>query len=129
MGLATGAAAGMATGAFEGAQFGVVLGALTGAFVGTIVALFPSLLGACAVTEVVRRRHRVAASTEDVRRDLRIVFATVAGAVNAASLLAIVAYSDPGGLLFLAIGNAGALPVLWFGLASIVDAWAGAPAS
>ena len=129
VGLATGAAAGAATGAVEGAQFGVVAGGITGAIVGTIVALFPSLLGACAVTEVVRWRHPVAASTDDVRRDLGIVFATVAVAVNAAGLLAIVAHSDAGGLLFLAVGNAGALPVLWWGRASIVNAWAGAPAN
>lgn len=129
VGLATGAAAGAATGTFEGAQFGVVAVGLIGGILGTLVALVPSLLGACAVTEVIRRRHPVAASTDDVRRDLDIVFATVAVAINAASLVAIVAYSDPGGLLFLAVGNAGALPVLWLGRASIVKAWAGAPAN
>ena len=129
MGVATGAAAGATTGAVEGAQFGVVAGGLTGAFVGAIIAVVPALPGACLVTEVVRRRHPVAASAADVRSDLGIVFAAVAAAINAAGLLAIVAYSDPSGLLFLAAGNAGALPVLWWGRASIVRAWAGAPAS
>ena len=129
VGLATGAAAGATTGALEGAQFGVTAGAITGAIIGTIVAVFPSLLGACAVTEVVRWRHPVAVSTDDVRRDLGTVFATVAVAVNAASLLAVVAYGDAAGLLFVSVGNAGALPVLWWGRASIVRAWAGAPAN
>lgn len=129
VGLATGVASGGATGALEGADFGVTAGGITGALAGIIVAVFPSLLGACAVTEVVRWRHPVAVSTDDVRRDLGIVFVTVAAAVNAASLLAIVAYSDAAGLVFLAVGNAGALPVLWWGRASIVKAWAGAPAN
>jgi hypothetical protein len=35
----------------------------------------------------------------------------------------------PACLLFLAVGNPGALPVLWWGRASIVKAWAGAPAN
>lgn len=126
MGLATGAAAGAATGALEGAQFGVVAGGLTGAVVGTVVAIVPSLPGACLVTEFVRRRHPVAVSTDDVRRDLGIVFAGVAAAINVAGCLAI---GDAHGLLFLAAGNAGALPVLWWGRASIVKAWAGAPAN
>jgi hypothetical protein len=133
VGLSTGAAAGALTGVVDGALFGAVPGALTGAFlgafIGTIVALFPSLLGACVVSELVRHRHPVAVSTADVRRDLGIVFATVAAAVNAAGLFAIVAYSDPAGLVVLAVGNAGALPVLWLGRASIVKSWAGAPAN
>lgn len=129
VGLATGAAAGVVTGAFEGAQFGVAAGALTGGIIGTIVALFPSLLGASVVTEVIRRRHPVEVSTDDVRLDLGIVFGIVATAVNAAGLLAVAVYSDLSGILFLALGNAGALPVLWLGRAAIVKAWAGAPAN
>jgi hypothetical protein len=127
VGLATGAAAGATTGALEGADFGATAGGITGAIVGTIVAVCPSLLGGCAVTEIVRWRHPLAVSTDDVGRDLGIVFATVAAAVNVASLLAIVAYRDASGLLFLAVGNAGALPVLWWGRVAIVKAWAGAP--
>lgn len=53
----------------------------------------------------------------------------MAVAVNAAGLLAIVAHSDTAGLLFLAVGNAGALPVLRWGRVAVVRAWAGAPAN
>ena len=112
-GVATGAGAGAAFAAFI--TIGSYLGpgaalplALYGAVIGAIVALIPSLLGATIVTDAVRTR-------DDEGRVLATCFAIVAGVINAGLLVAILAYGDAYGLLVLLAGNAGGLPMLWWG--------------
>ncbi|HWI04727.1 MAG TPA: hypothetical protein VNT52_13030 [Acidimicrobiales bacterium] len=112
-GLATGAGAGATVGALLGADAyrsagGALTGAMTGAVLGVIVALIPSLLGATVVTDAVRTR-------DNESRVLAVCFAIVAGVINVGSVTASLTYGDAYGLLILLAGNAGGLPMLWWG--------------
>ena len=110
-GLATGAGAGAAVAALITVGLwgvGALAVGLYGAVVGAIVALIPTLLGATVVTDAVRTR-------DDESRVLATSFAVVAGAINAGSVVAVVTYGDAYGLLLLLAGDAGGLPMLWWG--------------
>jgi hypothetical protein len=116
-GLATGAGAGAGFGALVGAGYfetvgGAAVGALTGAVFAIPIALIPSLLGAAVVAEAIYRR-------QDLRRSLGVGFAAVAAVVNAAWLIGIALWGDAAGAAYLLAGDAGALPMLWWGWASI----------
>jgi hypothetical protein len=128
---------GLATGAGAGAGFGALVagtsylgpasafpGALAGAFYGAIFAVIPTLLAGGAVAQFLWERQ----SKADVRRDIGTVFGAVAFVINAAAVVAIALSWNPYAVLALLAGDAGGLPMLWWGRSSMVKAWVREPA-
>lgn len=123
-GLATGAGAGAGVGALVGgtSYLGIASGAVAGASYGAIFAVIPSLLVGAGVAQYLWERQ----STEtDVRRDIGRVFAAVVIVINAAALVAILVTWTPYAVLALLAGDAGGLPVLWWGRSSMTKRWDG----
>ena len=117
---------GIATGAGAGAGFGALVsgtsylgpgsafaGAIAGAFYGAIFAVIPSLLAGGVVAQIL-----------DERGNVRAVFTTVALVINAAVLIAIIAFGDLYGVLLLLGADLGGVPVLCRAGASITKGWA-----
>lgn len=151
-GLATGAAAGAVVGALigvalatdnglglietfsgwdiDGAPGFVGFTAAIGAAYGAVFAIVPAVVGGLVVTEVTRRRHPQPASPPEVRRDLGIMFASVALLMNAIFFPAIFVTADeyaPIGayLVGLLAANLAGAPVLWWARSSITKSWTG----
>lgn len=138
-GLATGAAAGAVVGAligavsdveFDGAGALAVIATAIGAGYGTVFAIVPSVVGGLVVTEVTRRRHPQPASPPAVRRDLGIMFASVALLMNAIFFPAMFVTADENApigayLVGLLAANVAGAPVLWWARSSITKSWAG----